>query len=159
MAESVRKWFAEDAFFTMLMTLYGLGALLFAATGTYTLVASSVRLRTHEIGVRVSLGARRRAILLMVVGHGAVLAGIGIALGLGLALPLSCAIRSRLYVVSPFDALTYAGVTALFTAMVTVQGVSPWFSDSTRRYYETPRLVPGFSMNKMSGIQQKRLAV
>ncbi len=95
----------------------GVMGLLLAAIGVYGVLSYSVSQRTQEIGVRVALGAARRDILRLVVGHGLLLAGIGIAVGLALSAGAMPFARSLLYNVSPFDPLTFTAV-ATFLAMV-----------------------------------------
>jgi putative ABC transport system permease protein len=71
-----------------MLGVFALLALLFAAIGIYGLIAYSVGLRTHEIGIRVALGAGRSQVLRMVLLEGLKMTAIGAALGLALALPL-----------------------------------------------------------------------
>jgi putative ABC transport system permease protein len=73
----------------------------------------AVSRRTHEIGIRVSLGASRADIVLLVIRHGMVLALIGLAAGIVGALGLSRLMKSLLYAVKPIDPLIFGGVTIL----------------------------------------------
>ena len=93
-----------------LLSIFGVLALILAAIGCYALVASSVAQRTHEIGLRVALGARPRDILRMVLGQGLPLAVIGIAAGVAGAWALTRFMSSLLFGVSTTDPLTFAGV-------------------------------------------------
>jgi putative ABC transport system permease protein len=95
----------------------GVMGLLLAAIGVYGVLSYSVSQRTQELGVRVALGAGRRDILRLVVGHGLVLAAIGIVSGLALAAAAMPFARSLLYNVSPFDPLTFTAV-ATFLVMI-----------------------------------------
>jgi putative ABC transport system permease protein len=95
----------------------GVMGLLLAAIGVYGVLSYSVSQRTQELGVRVALGAARRDILRLVVGHGLLLAGIGIVLGLALSAGSMPFARSLLYNVSPFDPLTF-GAVATFLVLV-----------------------------------------
>ncbi len=92
-------------------------ALVLAAMGIFGVIAYSVSERTHEIGIRLALGAGRREILRMVVGQGMLLALIGLLLGLPLALGMGRAVAGLLYGVAPNDFTTFAGVAAIFAAV------------------------------------------
>jgi len=85
-------------------------AITLAAVGVYALIAHSVASRTHEFGIRISLGADRREILSLVLRQGIFLALAGEALGVVLALVLSRLLRNMLFEVSTADPLTYAGI-------------------------------------------------
>jgi ABC-type antimicrobial peptide transport system permease subunit len=92
-------------------------ALLLAATGIYGVVAYRTRLRTHEIGLRMALGASRANVLRLVVGQGMRLTLMGLGLGMALSFGLTRFISGLLYGVSANDPLTVAGVVALLGAM------------------------------------------
>ncbi len=92
-------------------------ALLLAAIGIYAVMSYSVAQRTHEIGIRMALGAQSGDILKMVVRQGMLLAGIGISIGLVAAYFLMQAMTKILYGVSPNDPLTFFGI-ALLLALV-----------------------------------------
>lgn len=106
---SVRDW----RFHAILLGIFGVLALLISAVGVYGVISYSVTQRTHEIGVRMALGAQRRSILRLVIRKGLTLAGIGIVVGIGVALGLTRLIVSLLYGVSATDPLTFAGVAVL----------------------------------------------
>ncbi len=91
---------------------FGVVGLLLASIGLYGVIAYSVSRRTHEIGVRLALGAASGSVLKMVVRQGMTLAGIGLGVGLVLALLLSRALSTMLLDVSATDVVTYAAVTA-----------------------------------------------
>jgi putative ABC transport system permease protein len=98
------------------MTLFGafaFVALLLAALGVYGVVSYSVAQRTHEIGVRMSLGAGRGSVLGAVLGQGLRLAAIGIALGVVAAMFLSRSLESLLFGVERLDPITFATVPVL----------------------------------------------
>ena len=106
----------------LLMTLFGGAALLLAAVGIYGLVAFSVEERTHEIGIRMALGARAERIRGMVLRQGLKLAAIGTGLGIAAAFFLAQILASNLFGVEPRDTLVFATVPALL-ALVAVAAV------------------------------------
>ncbi|MEO8075093.1 MAG: ABC transporter permease [Acidobacteriota bacterium] len=115
--EARRLTFWQYGLYGWIFGTIGVMGLLLASIGVYGVLSYAVSQRTQEIGVRVALGARRADILRLVVGHGLVLAAIGIVLGWILAAAAMPAARSLLYNVSPFDPLTFAAV-ATFLAIV-----------------------------------------
>ena len=96
-----------------LFTFFATLALLLGAVGIYGVISYSVAQRTGEIGIRMALGARRREVLLLVVGESTRLAVIGVVIGLVGALLLTRLMVSELYGVGPTDPATYAGVAML----------------------------------------------
>ena len=88
-------------------------ALVLAAVGTYGVISYLVAQRTHEIGVRMALGAQRQDVLKLVVGHALKLVGIGIAIGLVLAFFSSRTLAALLYNVGAFDLATFSIITGL----------------------------------------------
>jgi predicted permease len=108
---------AQPRFQMVLLGLFGSLALLLAAVGIYGVISYSVVQRTHEIGIRMSLGAQPGQILQLVVGQGLKLALVGIAIGGVAALALTRLMMSLLFGVSPADPLTFAGVALLLAAV------------------------------------------
>src|SRR5439155_24849918 len=92
---------------------FALTALLLAALGIYGVISYLLSERTHEIGIRLGLGASRSNILRIVLRQGLGLAIVGAAVGLVCALIVSHLMASLLYGVSPTDPATFAGVTLL----------------------------------------------
>jgi putative ABC transport system permease protein len=108
MEQALKLSVSQPRFDTMLLGLFAGIALLLAAVGIYGLIAYSVAQRTHEIGVRMALGAARADVVRMVVWQGARLASIGIVLGLGGALALTRLLKTMLFGIGVTDALTFA---------------------------------------------------
>ena len=100
-----------------MLGIFGVMALAMAAVGTYAVMAYSVAERTRELGVRIALGAQSADILKLVLRRGLSLTLLGIGLGFAFALALTRALAQLLYGVTATDALTFAGVAALLTAV------------------------------------------
>ena len=100
-------------FNTALLSIFAALALLLAAIGIYGVISYFVSQRTHEIGVRVALGASRGDVLRLVVGHGIALIAAGVILGVAGSLALSRYLASSLYGVHPRDPATMASVAVL----------------------------------------------
>jgi ABC-type antimicrobial peptide transport system permease subunit len=90
-------------------------ALLLAVIGTYGVISYGVSDRTHEIGLRVALGAKQADILAMVMRQGLVLALSGVAIGILAAFGITRLMTSLLFGTSPTDPVTYAGVVFLLS--------------------------------------------
>jgi len=97
------------------LVVCGLMALVMAAVGTYAVMAYSVAQRTHELGVRIALGAQKSDILTLVMRRGAMLALVGIGLGLAGAFALTRAMAQLLYGVKATDPLTFISVSLALT--------------------------------------------
>jgi len=124
-AISTMKELVSNSVATRRMTLVLLGlfsglALVLGAIGIYGVISYSVAQRTHEIGIRMALGAPRRDVFRLVVGQGLKLAGIGITIGVVAAFGLARLMSSLLYGISVTDFETFAGVSILlaFVAFV-----------------------------------------
>jgi predicted permease len=111
--QMVAKSAAEPKFQTALLASFGVLALLLAVIGIYGVISYSVVQRTHEIGVRMALGARPGDVMRLVVGQGARLALVGIVLGIAGALGVTRFLQSMLFEVKPTDPLTFTGVAVL----------------------------------------------
>jgi putative ABC transport system permease protein len=104
---------ARERVSTMVFVVFAVVALALASVGLYGVAAHAVTERTHEIGVRMALGAERRHVLQMIVGQGLATAIAGAALGLAGAIAMSRAIESLLFGVTPTDPATLAAVVAV----------------------------------------------
>jgi putative ABC transport system permease protein len=110
MQETLSRAVALPRFDTVLLAAFAAVALLLAAVGIYGIIAYSVAQRTHEIGVRMALGAGRGSVLGMVIRQGAGMALIGILFGLAGAFALTRLLSNLLFGVSSTDPLTFAAV-------------------------------------------------
>lgn len=108
---------SQRRFSMEMVLLFALTALLLAGLGIYGTISYLVSERTHEIGIRLALGAKRGTILQMVLRQGLELAIAGTAVGLVGALIVSHLMAGLLYGVSPTDPLTFVGVTLVLTAV------------------------------------------
>jgi predicted permease len=106
-------------------TVFALLALALASTGIYGLVAYRTQMRTHEIGIRVALGASRADVLRLVLGQGLRMTAAGLVLGLVLSALLTRFLRGLLYGVSATDPLTIVCVTLLLLAIAAVACLLP----------------------------------
>jgi putative ABC transport system permease protein len=116
-SEARRLSFWQYGLYGWIFGTIGMMGLLLAAIGVYGVLSYSVSQRTQEIGVRMALGAGHVDILGLVVGHGLLLACIGIGAGLALSAVTMPLARSLLYNVSPFDPFTFSAV-AMFLVLV-----------------------------------------
>jgi ABC-type antimicrobial peptide transport system permease subunit len=103
----------------------GLIALFLATLGLYGLISHSVKLRTHEIGIRMALGAKRGNVLSILIGQGLQLVLIGLGLGLAAALLVTRALSSVLYGVKATDPLTFACVSLLLAGVAVLASFIP----------------------------------
>jgi putative ABC transport system permease protein len=103
---------AGERFSMLLVSSFGILAVLLAAVGLYGVISYSVAQRTREIGIRVALGAQRGDVFRMIIGYGLGLSGLGILIGIVAALGMARILTSFLYGVSASDPLTFLSVSA-----------------------------------------------
>ncbi|MDB6039351.1 MAG: hypothetical protein JWM99_3192, partial [Verrucomicrobiales bacterium] len=101
---------AQPRFRTWVLGLFGGLALLLAVLGIYGLLAHLVQQRTHEIGIRLAVGAQRRDVLQLVISNGMRLIGVGVLVGLFGTFALSSFLSSLLFGIKPSDPITIIGV-------------------------------------------------
>jgi putative ABC transport system permease protein len=107
------------------MVIFAALAGLLAAVGIYGVIAYSVTQRTHEIGVRLALGAQPFDVLKMILGQGVKLSLAGIALGLIASFALTRVLSSLLYGVSATDPITFLAIPLLLTAVALLASYLP----------------------------------
>jgi len=117
MSERYSQAMAHPRFRAALMGTFAGLTLLVAAIGLYGRLARLVSQRTHEIGIRMALGASRREVLRMVVSQGLQMTAVGLGIGIFFSLGASRFLSSLLFAVRPTDAATLAGVACLFSAV------------------------------------------
>jgi putative ABC transport system permease protein len=117
MTDVLSRAVATPRFNALLIGLFAALALALGTVGLYGVIAYSVAQRTHEIGVRMALGAGEREILRLVLVRGLTLTLIGVAAGLAAALALTRLMANLLFGVKPTDPATFAGVALLLTAV------------------------------------------
>jgi predicted permease len=108
-----RKSMARTSFILVMLSLAGGMALLLGAIGLYGVIAYSTSQRTHEIGIRMALGAQRGATLRLVMGQGMNLTLLGITIGVPASLALTRFLQSLLFGIKPTDPVTFVGVVLL----------------------------------------------
>jgi putative ABC transport system permease protein len=118
--ETVSVSLVERRFSTAMVGLFALTALLLATLGIYGVISYDVNERTYEIGIRLALGAERRAIVHMVLRQGVALVLVGTAVGLACAVGVSRSMTGVLYGVRPIDPPTFAAVAGLLIAVAVI---------------------------------------
>jgi putative ABC transport system permease protein len=116
---------AQPRFASQILGVFAVLALVLAAVGLYGLIAYTVTQRTHEIGIRMALGAAPRDVLKLVLGQGLKLALAGAAIGIAGAFALTRLMQGLLFQVSATDPVTFIAVTALLTIVALVASYLP----------------------------------
>jgi putative ABC transport system permease protein len=116
---------AGPRFNMMLLAVFAGVAMVLAAVGIYGILSYAVAQRTHEIGVRMALGARATDVLRLVVAQGLKLTLVGVAIGLGAAFAVTRVMESLLYEVSATDPLTFMAIALLLVGVALVASFIP----------------------------------
>jgi putative ABC transport system permease protein len=125
MSQRLSDSIAPQRFATLLLGIFALVALALAAVGIYGVISFSVTRRTHEIGVRLALGAHRNDVLRMVVLQAVTLALVGVAIGVAGGLALTRVLGTLLYGVSATDPAIFAAVSLLLTLVAALASWLP----------------------------------
>ena len=124
MAEVLRGNLWTARLGAMLLAVFGLLAVTLTTIGVYGVMAYSVTQRTHEIGIRMALGAAHADVLRMVMRHGLKLTVLGVGVGLAAAFGVSAVDRQPAYV-SPTDSLTFTAISALLAVVAMLASLLP----------------------------------
>jgi len=108
-----------------LLSIFAALAVLLAAVGIYGVMACTVTRRSHEIGVRMALGAARSTVMRMVIGEAVVLGGLGVVIGSAAAFGLTRLIAGMLYSVKPEDPATFVCVGAILFVVTIAASWAP----------------------------------
>jgi putative ABC transport system permease protein len=125
MDQTVSLAVAEPRFYAWLLGALALIALGLAAIGVYGIISHSVAERTHEIGVKMALGAALGDIIKQILGRSALLAAAGVILGLSGSLAVTGLLSSILYGVSSTDPLTFVTISAILVTVAFVASLVP----------------------------------
>jgi putative ABC transport system permease protein len=117
--------YAQPRFAAAVMALFAVIGLLLAAIGIFSVMAYSVSMQTHEIGIRMALGAQRMTVLWTVLRRGLIMIAIGAAVGEVASFGLTQLMRSQLWGVSPSDPLTLAGVLGVLVIAGVIACLAP----------------------------------
>jgi putative ABC transport system permease protein len=124
-ADEMGGWLADRRFLLLLVGLFAAAALALAAVGVYGVVAFSVTRRTQEIGIRMALGAERRDVMRLIVGEGARLAVLGVAIGMAASFVVTGLLSSLLFGISATDPITFASVAVLLSMVALLASYIP----------------------------------
>ena len=125
MADFINANTAEPRFQARLLAAFSLLALILSAVGIYGVLAYAVTQRTHEIGIRMALGAESADVLRMVLRRTLILASAGILLGTAGALAVTRVLAKFLFEIKPTDPATFIAVAALLAGVALLAGAIP----------------------------------
>jgi putative ABC transport system permease protein len=125
MGERLAESISQRRFNALLLSVFAMVALALAAVGIYGVMSYAVTQRTHEIGVRMTLGAQRADVLKLILRQSLILTLTGMGLGLCGALALTRVISSLLFGVNPTDALTFTVAATLLAAVALAASLIP----------------------------------
>lgn len=111
---------AQPRFYSLLLGSFAALALVLAMVGVYGVISYSVAQRTHELGIRIALGARVRHVLLLVMGQAMMLVVLGAFIGLGTAFALTRLLTKFLFDVKPSDPMTFGAVVLLLALVALI---------------------------------------
>ncbi len=125
MEQLLDEFVAQPRLNMVLLGIFAGLALALAAVGIYGVISYSVTQRTHEIGVRMALGAQRGDVVRLILSHGLRLALVGLAIGIAGALASTRALSRMLFGVSTTDPMIFAGLSLLLIAVAAVASYVP----------------------------------
>jgi putative ABC transport system permease protein len=125
MDETMARSMAGDRLVAILLNAFAVLALVLAAGGIFGVLSYMVEQRTHELGIRVALGAQRSDVIGLVVRETVPMIGAGLLIGLVAALGLSRLVRSMLYEIQPSDPVTFVGVAGVLAVVGMIAAMVP----------------------------------
>jgi predicted lysophospholipase L1 biosynthesis ABC-type transport system permease subunit len=118
--QTVNRLADRPRFETALLAFFAFAGLALAVVGLYGLMAFLTTQRTHEIGIRMALGATRENILLLITGDGFRMVAVGGTIGLAVALAISRLLKALIFQVSPTDPLTFVLVSLILSVVTLI---------------------------------------
>jgi putative ABC transport system permease protein len=125
MKQVIAKSIARPRFNTVLLAIFAAVALVLASVGLYGVMNYSATQRTHEVGIRMALGATRGDIMRLVVGNGMLLTLIGVGIGVVASIGLTRVMQSFLFGVGATDAMTFIAVSTLLIVVALIANYIP----------------------------------
>jgi putative ABC transport system permease protein len=116
----VSESITQPRFNLFLLGLFGAVAMVLSAAGIYGVTAYTVTQRTHELGIRIALGAQVGDVLKMILGQGMAVIGVGLVVGLAAAFALTRLLRTLLFGVGENDPLTFVAITAILVLVALI---------------------------------------